>query len=678
MGATMKWTDVPGMLDEAEGAAIQEAVRLCKPGTAHVELGAWCGRSLAAACEALPVGVTANSYDNYLTGSQTEESGGAGKTLTEARKSRIEVANHYRLIIDAKVVLWDEESSKGGVAYTGSPVASLFIDDHHSSEQVEANLQAWLPHLSSECSILFHDYWTLAYGIFNVAERILPSHGFQFFGRRFGLGVWKRPAVTTETAMPTISVVIPCQPSAYGPLSRCLSILDKSICDEIIITRFDATHLAVKHELPVREIGVAYVPDIARELVRRAFEAATSDWVFLLFPEEWAASGKETLRASLAAVPKDNAVVACHVVEVEDVTAKVQRNASPQSRLVRRSASFQFHENGFGAAELIAPVAIAAQPLSAFYYEVGDTHSALRLTEGSMDPIDERYRTMARSKLDTRKGLQGLWALFEHMSNHEELWRLGEILKYLPYTLEDDPSVAEMKKAYAQQMGHLDGGAERWYADGSYSPAHGVDAAYVELGAKAMPQRCKWLVEECRKWKFKRLLELGSTDGNNLFPMARAAPDLDITGVEVNELAVEHARALSAQTGVKINIHHAPSFQVFADERDRRGLGLFDAVAVFEVLEHNSPEEGSALLDAADRCVRPSGRVFITTPCGSWSCHDPACWDLKQRKDHINAYTVKRMEEFLSNRRVKDLQVERVENPQYKEANAWVFASYEI
>lgn len=475
---------------------------------------------------------------------------------------------------------------------------------------------------------------------------------------------------------PTISVVIPCGPMGYAALPRCLSSLNRSICDEILICRFEASHLAVQHDLPVRDVPVAYVPDIASALVRAGIEHATSDWVLLLYPNEWLTGPLTSMQERIGqGIGIANPPTAFPIRVLEDSAGVVQRDQLLEVRLVSKKAPFAFNGKSFIAdSPAVAPVFICSQPFPAFYFEAGDIEAAYRLAQpsGGSDGsrIEKRINVLARTELDKRKARAALWTLFNHMSSHEELWRLGEILDHLPYTLEDDPSIAEMRKLYAKQMGHLERGAERWYAKGSYSPMHGIDAVYVGLGIKALAHRCKWLIEDCRKRGFKRVLELGSTDGNNLFPMTQAAPDLEFHGVEVSAEAVAHAKDLSASTGIKINITNA-RFERFAERCCR-----YDAVAVFEVLEHNSPSEGTAILDAAEKCVRPGGRVYITTPCGSWSCHDEACWDLKTRKDHVNAFTVSRMRSFLEARGAKDLQVERVENPQFEEGNSWIFASF--
>lgn len=187
------WKDVPGMFDEDDARTLQAAVRAAPRGSAHVELGAWCGRSMAAAAEVLPDGVRLFSYDNYLPDSQA--AGGAGKTPAEAKAYRELVCAHYRSL-EKSVYGIECESAEGGRQFYDRErmgVHSLLIDDHHTAEQVEANLTAWGPHLLPRAIVLLHDYRHPPYRIAETAERMLPGMGFRFIGQVGGLGIWERP-----------------------------------------------------------------------------------------------------------------------------------------------------------------------------------------------------------------------------------------------------------------------------------------------------------------------------------------------------------------------------------------------------------------------------------------------------------------------------------------------------
>lgn len=184
------WRAVPGMFSHIDGEVVQGAVKLIPPGLAHVELGAWCGRSLAAAAEVSPTGAVIFSFDDYVDTS--EASTGAPIPASTARRLRALTVEYYRsrgVTINPVVC----EASRAGQEYSGPPVFSLLVDDHHSAEQVEANINAWVPHMAEQSVMLFHDYRHTPYQIVETCERMLPPLGYVFLGQGLsGLGMWGR------------------------------------------------------------------------------------------------------------------------------------------------------------------------------------------------------------------------------------------------------------------------------------------------------------------------------------------------------------------------------------------------------------------------------------------------------------------------------------------------------
>lgn len=186
------WRAVPGMLSRGDGETIQIAVKRVPPEHAVVELGAWCGRSLAAICEALPEEAVVYSIDNYQEDSQTIGDY-CPLTAASAQKFRRMVNDHYQSLgRDVRCQVC--ESAQAGVEYRGVPVSVLFVDDHHSGEQVTKNLQAWVPCLAPQATVLFHDYHHRPYGIAEAVEKFLPPLNFNHIGTRAGsiISIWTR------------------------------------------------------------------------------------------------------------------------------------------------------------------------------------------------------------------------------------------------------------------------------------------------------------------------------------------------------------------------------------------------------------------------------------------------------------------------------------------------------
>lgn len=369
---------------------------------------------------------------------------------------------------------------------------------------------------------------------------------------------------------------------------------------------------------------------------------------------------------------------------VEDNAGHLARAVTREVRLLRRGVPYRWTPFGFKAEGELAVLVhhpVLHQPLSAYLYTHNLFTAAKREAALRGTPIDRRIFIKARAELEKREAIDALRVLYTHMSFAEELGRLRELMKHLPYTIDTTPEVLELKSLLKAQIGHLDEGEERWYRDGS--PSEVVDDEYIQLAGRRFNMRVAWLVQEARARKHARVVELGSVDGVNLFDYIKLAPEVEWHGVEINPAAVHHGKSLAAKHGIDLNLHNF-TFDGFAAtvEAYKQGEATptghatppFDAVAVFEVLEHNF--EPHRILDAAERCLRPGGRVYICTPNGAWSQHNESTRKILLRKDHIRAYTPERMRTVLEERGAQDLQIHDVENPDYHEANSWVFASY--
>ena len=338
--------------------------------------------------------------------------------------------------------------------------------------------------------------------------------------------------------------------------------------------------------------------------------------------------------------------------------------------------------------EYCGSAAVLKFPHAARAVEDGRFEEALALSEPYRElAFFKRVRLRARAGQNTCEALAAFERLYRHYCLNEELWRMGEVFKLLPYDLEEHPRVAELFAQYKRQTCHLDQGEVKWYAEGS--PGETINDWWVVQAP--LSTRLGWVASECRARGFKRVVELGSVDGGSLFALIQRAPDIECHGVEVSAKAVAHGKALALKHGLldKFHLHHVSNFRQcatrvqVAEEARFKGspsdISKFDAVLLFEILEHNAPSECIRLVEAARDCVRPGGRIFITTPHGNWSLFDASTQDLELRKDHVNCFTVSRMERFINSFSfAKDIQVAMVENEAYFESNSWVMASFEV
>lgn len=191
------WQEIPGWFTDEEGAALQAAVAQIPAGGAAVELGTWCGRSLACAAAALPYAVELHAFDNFRFPSQAEEEArraaieswrlltADAKKLAKAVVSRLQSAG-------AKITLHEVESGAGGRSWRGPPVHVLLIDDDHTVRQIGRVLVAWAPHLAGRATVLFHDYEDPRMDAPARAAHYLAPLGFRFNRTVGGMGTWVR------------------------------------------------------------------------------------------------------------------------------------------------------------------------------------------------------------------------------------------------------------------------------------------------------------------------------------------------------------------------------------------------------------------------------------------------------------------------------------------------------
>ncbi len=285
--------------------------------------------------------------------------------------------------------------------------------------------------------------------------------------------------------------------------------------------------------------------------------------------------------------------------------------------------------------------------------------------------------------------------LFRYYSLNEELWRLERWMDdLLPYSLEDHPLMNHFRAQLTKQVGHLrlpgsarmtHEGVSRWYANGS--PMAGVDEQYASTTTKlCLPPRFEWLIAQCRANGFKFVAEYGSVEGISLFHLIHHAPEIRWVGHESSAPAVARGIELAQKVGLadKFHLHSMEQFNQHTVNQLVSNDGVlanplsakFDAVALFEILEHNTWEGALMLVRHAAKRIRSGGMLFITTPHGNWSAFDPRTQDLNLPKDHILAFTPNRMLKLLTAALGPgEQEAAQVQNPTVHENNSWVFAA---
>jgi glycosyltransferase involved in cell wall biosynthesis len=109
-----------------------------------------------------------------------------------------------------------------------------------------------------------------------------------------------------------------------------------------------------------------------------------------------------------------------------------------------------------------------------------------------------------------------------------------------------------------------------------------------------------------------RILDLGAHDGFVGTWLHRQVARLTIDGIEANSKAVEIANRRNRENGTDGRY----VVGLAEDAREHFEPGSYDAVAAFELIEH--VPDVRAFLETCEAMVRPGGRVYLSTPDGTF------------------------------------------------------------
>ncbi|MFA1555646.1 methyltransferase domain-containing protein [Actinomadura chokoriensis] len=163
--------------------------------------------------------------------------------------------------------------------------------------------------------------------------------------------------------------------------------------------------------------------------------------------------------------------------------------------------------------------------------------------------------------------------------------------------------------------GHAGGGEPVWKGEpGNTSTLLGRPAVgYLDAAADTLATVKREILRRLAPAPGQRLLDVGCGNGADVLELAgRVVPAGEVIGVDVNERAIEEARARGTGTGVPASFQSASAFALpFAD-------GHFDGVRAERVVQH-LPDPAAAIAEMV-RVARPGGRVLVADPDhGMWA-----------------------------------------------------------
>jgi len=160
-----------------------------------------------------------------------------------------------------------------------------------------------------------------------------------------------------------------------------------------------------------------------------------------------------------------------------------------------------------------------------------------------------------------------------------------------------------MPGSYHTEMFPGDVSAAANYDSGIFATTGGTMGRYTDGGGKAV---LRWLERHLRGFKPHSILDIGSTLGHSIVPIAAAFPDAQVTAVDVSKPVLRYALARARSLGVK-NLRF-----VQADGADLRRFAdeSFDWVLTTMFLHELSYASMRAIMRESFRLLKPGGLVL--------------------------------------------------------------------
>lgn len=225
------------------------------------------------------------------------------------------------------------------------------------------------------------------------------------------------------------------------------------------------------------------------------------------------------------------------------------------------------------------------------------------------DPVFQTWSALKRMTMEQRQQA-GRWTAIrqaeELTAKAESLIRQGQL------TL--DPSVKLPRYVAAVDHHCMPGSYHTELFPGDVSgPANYDCGIHVTVGGKGGPyndgigtQLATWVRETFPEFKPRRILDMGTTTGHNLLPVARAFPEADVVGVDVAAPVLRYAAARASALGVD-NVRflqaNATDLKAFED-------GSFDLVMSTMFLHELSLASMDGIFREAHRLLSPGG-LFV-------------------------------------------------------------------
>lgn len=221
---------------------------------------------------------------------------------------------------------------------------------------------------------------------------------------------------------------------------------------------------------------------------------------------------------------------------------------------------------------------------------------------------------LVRNELAALKQLKALEDLDEYLRLNDSNEQRLKLTEVAPWTLHDHPAWLKLCQKHAEIRRHLTDKQ-------AYQAFYTRHADAIPFPEDCLPLernvfRARWLVSKLKEQRADAdspllVMELGAFDGNIAIPVLQNVPDTHYTLVDADAAALERAKERIGRLVGQEALNRCTFIQSM-DFPDR--FGTFDAVVIFEVLEH--VQQPTRLLQEARSRLGILGMLYVSTPWG--------------------------------------------------------------
>jgi 2-polyprenyl-3-methyl-5-hydroxy-6-metoxy-1,4-benzoquinol methylase/glycosyltransferase involved in cell wall biosynthesis len=249
-------------------------------------------------------------------------------------------------------------------------------------------------------------------------------------------------------------------------------------------------------------------------------------------------------------------------------------------------------------------------------------------------------RNWAENDLGALECVRSITRLWEYLVRNEETEKAAKLVRLAPHTLEDHPTIHDLKHWAKKVDRHLSDpeAYEEFYNDIEANGALFIEDPFGDVKCA----RTQFLLGELAKTPKARILEIGCFDGPVGIHVLRALPDVYYVGLDVMEKALDVFRERADREGFagRYELHQGMGIE-------SAPLGWkFDAIVFYEIIEH-VPSPVQSLRALRDH-LRPGGRLFVSTPWGAGDRGRPPNMEKRDPRGHVRAMTSKELHDAVS------------------------------